>query len=93
MSLKDTAKYLGVSINTFKKLMSLKKDIPVARLSKRLFRINRKALDTWLIMNSTGGVETKGIALLDISNDDAISSMIEEDIKETVQQEGAEHYE
>lgn len=62
--------------------MAVKKDFPVVRFNKRLMRVNRAELDAWLILYGRGQIL-----------EDPVEKKIEKEMKETVEEEGPEHYE
>lgn len=49
LNLKETAAYVGVTINTLYMIMKSKDGFPYSKFSKRLIRVNKEELDKWLI--------------------------------------------
>lgn len=49
LNLKETASYIGVTMNTLYMIMKSKEGFPYSKFSKRLIRVNREELDKWLI--------------------------------------------
>lgn len=48
-NLNEAAQYMGVSINTLKRLIKAQPDFPVIRFSKHLMRVKRQDIDNWLV--------------------------------------------
>jgi excisionase family DNA binding protein len=57
LNMNEGAQYLGISINTLKRLIKLKPDLPVVVVGPRLIRINKKQLDDWLLSYTRNKME------------------------------------
>jgi predicted DNA-binding transcriptional regulator AlpA len=57
LNTRDAAKYIGVSINTFKKILKLKSDFPITQFGPHLIRFNKTAIDAWMLEYSHAKME------------------------------------
>jgi excisionase family DNA binding protein len=57
LNTRDAATYIGISVNTLKKIMKLKSDFPMTRMGPRLVRFNKTQIDTWLIEHARAKME------------------------------------